>query len=74
MNDIEMSSGDLLVLANLYVKFEDSRYKHTKVITWNKNFNIFTYQSYKNFNIFTFKVTVTLTFKWMTLKWPVVIC
>ncbi|KAH3728000.1 hypothetical protein DPMN_053946 [Dreissena polymorpha] len=25
MNDIEMSSGDLLVLANLYVKFEDSR-------------------------------------------------
>jgi len=33
MNDIEMTSGHLLVLANLYFKFEDSRYKHTKVIT-----------------------------------------
>ncbi len=61
MNDLEMTSGHLLILANLHVKFEDSRSKHTKVIPWNKNFNIF-----------TFKVTVTLTFKWMTLKWPVV--
>ena len=41
MNDLEMTSGHLLILANLHVKFEDSRSKHTKVIPWNKNFNIF---------------------------------
>jgi len=32
MNDLEMTSGHLLILANLHVKFEDSRSKHTKVI------------------------------------------
>jgi len=33
MNDLEMTSGHLSVLANLHVKFEDSMSKHTKVIT-----------------------------------------
>ena len=99
--------GHLLVLANLHIKFEDSRSKHTKVLTtltylhprsqwprpsnewpWNDQWSskcackpscqvwrlyVQAYQSYNNFNILTFKVTVTLTFKWMTLKWPVVI-
>jgi len=49
MNDLEMSSGYLLVLANLHVKFQDSRSKHTKVIT--------------TLTFFILKVTVTLTFK-----------
>ena len=31
--DLKMTSGHLLVLANLHIKFEDSRSKHTKVLT-----------------------------------------